>query len=95
MDNEVITGELSVSLKTRPRNGSYCDYVTEISKHTLKQTRPNRNSSGTQAGKFQASQVKKNPEYRLSRRPVLCRISVKKGVFDQHFIIQGEHKNTP
>jgi hypothetical protein len=71
MDNEVKTGELSVSLKTRLKNGSYCDYGKENSKDILKQIRPDQNSSGTLARKFQAIQVKKkNPEYRLSQRPV-------------------------
>jgi len=72
MDNEVKTGELSVSLKTRPRNGSYCDYVTESSQHSLKRTRPNRNSAGTQAGKFQAIQVKKKIPNTGSHRGQSC-----------------------
>jgi hypothetical protein len=80
MDNEVKTGELSVSLKKRTKNSSCCDYGTGRSKDTLQQTRPDQ---FRQTGKeVLGNSGIKTPEYRLSRRPVKCRISLKKDVFD-------------
>ena len=58
MDNEVRSGELFVSIrKKRTKNSICCDYGTEHSKDSLKQTRPDQTISGTLARKFQAFPV--------------------------------------